>query len=453
MSTPLTTSSSSESKGGEDFIEPGFASTASTKLMEAFDAVNSDTKALLALYFYGLCLNEWEGSERYERIEAVLGALNEVAQKAGAKDKSTGAQLSAIIGRHALHVKDAMAAEQAMNCSCPVAMGARADLVLARVAETSADEAGLGNGLNSDGLRRVVRSDAETSWHYFDALKEVAGAVLDYVETDPVDLHAVVDSLYGVVDSLDAPKTASALEGDVYESELRPHRASLAEMEAKAAHPRLMLRAAELAYVYPFALGSMEIDAKQIVDAALEESVKPGEAAGLSSPRPASDHSTQDTSISTTSGWATRPTWAHGWGGLPDHRHDYRRRPAPREVSDARIHGRGAVELPSVTTTSSSGRTSKKWRVCTRSTRHSDADVTAWERSRSRGSASRWRKTARRCHPRGSRTTRRSSSGRSPKTLDPVQSTASIRPSTSCSLLARSPCKLSHGDAAPAPHA
>ena len=192
--------------------------SADETLGTAFEKVTDpDNKALLALYVYGLCLQRWEKSaEDYDRIVEVLDALDNVPGEGGA----------GIIGRHAQYMKHAMRVEQAMNCSCPVAMGDRAHRVLGSFGgEEFAAPKMLDGGLGNAGLRKVVMSDAETTWHYFDAIKRVADAVFDYVRMKDVDFDGVLAMLDG---------KASALKGDVYESELRTHRAFLKALEAQA---------------------------------------------------------------------------------------------------------------------------------------------------------------------------------------------------------------------------
>jgi hypothetical protein len=218
-------------------------------LAEAFAGVGPDDEPLLALYVYGLCLEKWEDSEDYDSIEAVLDALLAVQSKS---EDAAGAELFGIVKDHAQHLKPAMGVEKAMNCSCPVAMAKRAGEVGPILGALLERELRLGG--DGGGLRNVVRSDADTSRAYFEAIAKIADAVRTFVETEAPER---VD-FDGVLKELDDPERAAALEGDVYESELRPHRAALTALAARASEPRLAVDA-ELVYVYPFAIDE-EID-------------------------------------------------------------------------------------------------------------------------------------------------------------------------------------------------
>jgi hypothetical protein len=94
-----------------DGTPPPTESKARAVLRNAFAAAGArpDDRRLLAIYVYGLCLDKWERSVDYARIGLVLDALHEEA--GGDSD------LVSLVVDQARCVKDAMAVENATNCS------------------------------------------------------------------------------------------------------------------------------------------------------------------------------------------------------------------------------------------------------------------------------------------------------------------------------------------------
>lgn len=202
---------------------------------------------LLALYVYARCLEKWETSEDYERIGKVLDGIVQAAP--ALPISATPAQaLTADVVRQAQLIENAMSVEGALSCSCPVAFGERARAIVATLDELLTREPTPDAAL--DGARTLVRADAETARRYFEAIGEIAGvlsAFADQEEPDEVpELNRVVARLDGSLDG--------SLKGDVYESELRAHRAALEALGRAASLPRLNVDEAELVYIYPFAL-------------------------------------------------------------------------------------------------------------------------------------------------------------------------------------------------------
>jgi len=212
------------------------------------DAADTEEgRLLVALYVHGRCLEKWERSEDYARVVLVLAALKEAAQNLPGHGVS--GDLVAIVVDHAQAIETAMRVEDALSCSCPVALGTRAKSIVGRLDDVLAREEQLAPGL--DGAREVVRSDAATGRAYFDTIAKAADAVLSFA----------VQSGPGRTDCFDEALAALNLPlagGDVYESELRAHRATLESLRDCAAKPRLAVDAAELVYLYPFALDGVE---------------------------------------------------------------------------------------------------------------------------------------------------------------------------------------------------
>ena len=249
----LFASGSLVQENADDILHEAFAAAAQAR----------DGTLLLALYLYGRCLEKWEQSEDYARIHVVLRALEKVARTArqdGSPVDARAQLFSGVVGQ-AQVMKGAMAVEDALSCSCPVATGERARDIVASLDALLGQELARDDDLN--GVREVIQADAETGRHYFQTIAAVADAVLAYVVREapgPTDRFDDVLTELGV-----------ALEGDVYESELRAHRATLTALRDRADEPCLQIDDAELIYVYPFALAG--IDAKAAVERTLGNEV------------------------------------------------------------------------------------------------------------------------------------------------------------------------------------
>jgi hypothetical protein len=235
-------------------------------LERAFRKASShpDGKLLLALYLYGRCLEKWEQTEDYNRIRTVLGAFADAVQKNGTSADAR-ARLLSIIVRQAQLMDEQIGVEEAMNCSCPVAMEKRALVVVDGLEVLLEKEQTLGDGLVD--VREIVRADAATTRQYYETIVEVARAVLAFVEQDAPGAA----DFEGVLDVLRRAERAVAAEDDVYESELRAHRASLEALRDRAEEPRLRIDAAKVVYLYPFTLEGL--DAEETVTRALGDEV------------------------------------------------------------------------------------------------------------------------------------------------------------------------------------
>src|SRR5207237_1051787 len=182
-------------------------------------------------------------------IRTVLRALDEATRVR----RSDGGLLPLVVTL-ATVIVDAMGVEDALSCSCPVALGERSTAIVALGERVLAQEIELDGG--PAGARALVRSDAETTRSYFDKLTEVAAAAMSFVEGDAPGPAPYVDH---AVQALEV-----GLEGDVYESERRAHRACLEALQQRAIESRLRVDAGELVYLYPFALDG--VDQKKAVE-------------------------------------------------------------------------------------------------------------------------------------------------------------------------------------------
>ncbi|HET8528908.1 MAG TPA: hypothetical protein VFL60_08355 [Gaiellaceae bacterium] len=255
--------------------DAGAAERAREVLHAAFAAAaaSADGPLLLALYVHGRCLEKWERTEDYARIGAVLAALAEAAGT-GVPDWAAdpvSARMLDLVVRQAQAVTAAMSVEDGLRCSCPVAVGSRSRAVVDAVERVLADELALGEGLGE--LRDVVRTDAETTLRYFQAIERIADVVLTFVQEE---VPRAVDYFDDVLAALDG-----VAKGDVYESELRAHAACLESLRGSSAKPRLHVAEARVLYLWPFALRAKGHEPGADTDDAVVARVRRGELASF----------------------------------------------------------------------------------------------------------------------------------------------------------------------------
>ena len=93
-------------------------------------------------------------------------------------------------------------------------------------------------------LRRIIQFDAATNRLYFETLERIALAMLRFVELEhPGRADFVFRS---AIAALEDAERHENIKGDVYESELRAHRASLEALRKRAEESYLQIDAAEL---------------------------------------------------------------------------------------------------------------------------------------------------------------------------------------------------------------
>jgi hypothetical protein len=208
-----------------------------------------ERRLLAVAYLYSRCLDQWERTDEYTHIEAVLDALQAAV---GAVPPSRGARggpdlLSTIVSLSRCMV-DAMGCENALSCSCCVEMGHRAASVVQGADEVLDQIDGLTEG--DPDLIELVREDAATQRCYFDNLQKVAAAVEIFVTRDAPEPEHLEDLLR----QLEQAEREPPLRGDVFASELRAHRAALQAINDNAERDRIRIDEAEITYIYPFAL-------------------------------------------------------------------------------------------------------------------------------------------------------------------------------------------------------
>jgi hypothetical protein len=241
-------------------------STARSVLHRAFEKAASSApdegSLLVALCVYGLCLEKWEKTEDYARIRTILEALEDVCPRpADGSDGRAGlpARLLSVLVSQTRLLDFGMGVEEAMNCSCPVAMSERARQVVDGLEPLIRE---LDGPLSADGglvedlaeLRSLVRADAAANRLYFEKIFEVAETVLQFLAPDAAGPPAFERVLTSVAEA----ELDSDLDDEEYVSELRAHRASLQALSEHADDPRLRVDAADLVYVYPFTLDGIE---------------------------------------------------------------------------------------------------------------------------------------------------------------------------------------------------
>jgi hypothetical protein len=226
-------------------------------LLEAFAAAETPTSRLLvAFYVYAACLDKWERSADYERIRRVIRSLDAYAASLQA-DAEHADSLFGVVVAQANAVRDAMAVESGLNCSCAAETSSCARRVVRQMDGILAKL-----GTNGNELAELARRDAETHRTYFEAVAKAATVVdglLDGRGRSPANAPSTIGEL---------DRAERALRGDVYESELRAHRLTITELLAAVDRPRLHVDQAELVYVYPFALDrDRPVDPDELVHA------------------------------------------------------------------------------------------------------------------------------------------------------------------------------------------
>jgi hypothetical protein len=204
---------------------------------------------LVALYVYGRCLDRWEKSAEYVRIEEALRALAQAAGplRSGEELDEDAAELLTLAVDHAQHLINAMKVENSVQCSCPVQMSHYAELVVEQT-QPLLSRAHDGEA----GPWTVLRSDLEIAGTYFNALK-VTGEAMEEFLGPPV-----TGNLEGAIAALERAEGDESIAGDVYQSELRAHLATVRGLNESAAEPWIQIDEAKLVYIYPFALTSNE---------------------------------------------------------------------------------------------------------------------------------------------------------------------------------------------------
>ncbi len=227
--------------------------TARAVLQDAFAAAASsqDGPLLLALYVHGRCLEKWERTEDYGRIRDVLDALGDAAGSAPSSGPwgAVGAELVPIVVDHAKLIVEEMSVEDAMSCSCPIAVSQRAHGIVTSLDALLARERALEPGFAE--ARNVVQADAGTARFHFQAVHEIAESVRSFLDEQVPARTRCFDQ---ILSDLNKALDSDAYDGDVYASELKAQATALEALRDHSAAPRLRVDEADIVYLYPFAL-------------------------------------------------------------------------------------------------------------------------------------------------------------------------------------------------------
>ncbi len=277
-----------------------FGDRAAEILDEAFDEAadaGRDGPVLIALYVYGRCLNRWEKSSEYGPIERVLEALRGAADRLQGKIAGPDAELLSLAVDQAQHLRNAMAVENSLQCSCPVQLGHYAGRVVEGTQPLLSRAPASGSG-----AWQLLRSDIEITGTYFTALRETGQAVERFLGPP---LEGDLDT---AIEALERAEAGEAIAGDVYQSELRAHLASVRELNESAKDPWIQIDEARLVYVYPFALAQ-----KRRHDGTRDDDLLAGTEKVLADARKATDWSVGANGIRPTSAVDTplADIWQH----------------------------------------------------------------------------------------------------------------------------------------------
>jgi len=221
---------------------------------------------LLATYLYARELKIWEDTSEWDGIRRIIKASRDSFEgvrqqlRDGTDDETD--QLVHLIMCLCDSIDPAMSVESGLNCSCPVTMQKYATEIressgpiepelLQRMQKASSVPRG---------CLKFVQDRAAIDCAYFGAVALVSDAVIAYIVDDED-----ADSTFAKVD-VDLRAAESAIEGDVYESELRSHRLGLESL--RDAWPRIFVNEGKTIYCFPFALPW--VDPSTLIKAARE---------------------------------------------------------------------------------------------------------------------------------------------------------------------------------------
>ncbi len=224
---------------------------------------------LLAAYLYARQLRIWEDTSDWDGIRRIIHASREsfdgVRDQLRQETDDETDELVDLIMCLCDSIDPAMSVESGLNCSCPLTMQKYAS----EIAESSEsieqklcqmEQESSGTSSGPHGCFGFVRARAAIDCAYFNAVARVSDAVIAYI-TDAED----ADTTFAEVDE-EVRAAEGAIEGDVYESELRSHRLGLESL--RDAWPRLFVDEGKVIYCFPFALPW--VDPSTLIEAARE---------------------------------------------------------------------------------------------------------------------------------------------------------------------------------------
>jgi CII-binding regulator of phage lambda lysogenization HflD len=229
-----------------------WAGQARPHLRHAFDAARLVPNGLsvLAAYLYGLCQRRWEHSIDHGMILRVAHAADRVFDESTDRGPTGGDErLAKLFLTLAVSLASCMATENALNCSCPTDMRRHATAAAAVGRQVSGECAAWTGGYATTGYDFAAQAAGGQS-AYFSAVCQAAQAVEEFIghpESSAPALHEAIDALRRAERDAD-------LYQDVYESELRSHRNTLAAMASLTDVPALYIDEGKVFYYYPFAV-------------------------------------------------------------------------------------------------------------------------------------------------------------------------------------------------------
>jgi hypothetical protein len=204
----------------------------------------------LLAYLYCRCADRWERSTDYAPILATVdAAVAAHAALAAAPPDEADLATAALFVQLLQALPPAFAAENALNCSCPVDMARHAGRVVALARETLRAAAATPDADRA--CTAFACEVAATNLVYFSTLQAVCAAVARYHEDRPEGLD---EALAHALDVVRAAEVDERIAGDVYASEVRSYRITLEKILERAADDRLCIEEGRVAYCYPFGL-------------------------------------------------------------------------------------------------------------------------------------------------------------------------------------------------------
>jgi hypothetical protein len=246
-------------------VLPDGTAEATEAFTAAFTVAADEPEAavLLAAYVYAVALEAWELTSDWDVISAYVGcAAGAFAATRGPVDRQDPAEarLAALFLDQAGSLHEAMLAENALNCSCPVDLGVHAGKVVDRAKAVL----GAAADLRERPAGAVVAAWAGKDRAYFSALVTTGAAVEAYIDGGATAARR----LRSAATAVRRAERDANVRGDVYESELRAHRLTLVALAE--GWPRIHVGEAKVVYCYPFALDVAPAEAVRRADGARE---------------------------------------------------------------------------------------------------------------------------------------------------------------------------------------
>lgn len=211
---------------------------------------------LLAVFLYARCHAVWELSGDEERVAVGVRILRQSWERATVPADAAARLTVDLVVAHAQSLVACTQVENALRCSCPVALRAQADLVVAecgrllsRSAELSAEWA----GFRAEFLVPVLRTH-QLAYH---GLREAAESVTEWA----VRGRAAAPALRRAMTVLERAERDPDVALDVYANELRGHHAGLAALHARITDPdvpEVRIARAKIVYCYPFSIPGLD---------------------------------------------------------------------------------------------------------------------------------------------------------------------------------------------------